>query len=87
MGRRRMGHPREPGCGTDSGCSDDVTGGGGAPVAEVAMRKRQQTRLFCEKVPVIAYGDLFGLRVARKTVKGFDGKTDRPRFYNVWLDK
>jgi hypothetical protein len=32
-------------------------------------------------------GDLFGLRAARKTVKGFDEKTDRPRFYNVWLDK
>lgn len=36
---------------------------------------------------MIAYGDLFGLRAARKTVKGFDEKTDRPRFYNVWLDK
>ena len=87
MARRRMGHPRMPGCGTDSGCSDGVSGGGGAPVAEVAMRRRQQTRLFYEKVPVIAYGDLFGLRAARKTVKGFDEKTDRPRFYNVWLGK
>jgi hypothetical protein len=43
--------------------------------------------LFYEKVPVIGYGDLFGLRAARKTVTGFDEKTDRPRFYNVWLER
>lgn len=53
----------------------------------IRFHREQQTRLFYEKVPVIAYGDLFGLRAARKAVKGFDEKTDRPRFYNVWLDK
>jgi peptide/nickel transport system substrate-binding protein len=47
----------------------------------------QQTRLFYEKVPVIRYGDLFGLRAARKTVKGFDESNERIRFYNVWLEK
>src|SRR5687768_9148801 len=47
----------------------------------------QQTRLFYEKVPVIRYGDLFGLRAARNTVKGFDEGNERIRFYNVWLEK
>ena len=47
----------------------------------------QQTRLFYEKVPVIRYGDLFGLRAARNTVKGFDESNERLRFYNVWLQK
>jgi len=47
----------------------------------------QQTRQFYEKVPVIRYGDLFGLRAARNTVKGFNDKTERVRFYNVWLEK
>jgi len=47
----------------------------------------QQTRLFYEKVPVIRYGDLHGLRAARRTVRGFNENTDRPRFYNVWLDR
>jgi peptide/nickel transport system substrate-binding protein len=59
---------------------------------EADPRKRadlwaQQTRLFYEKVPAIRYGDLHGLRAARKSVKGFNEKTDRPRFYNVWLEK
>ena len=44
-------------------------------------------KLFYEKVPVIRYGDLHGLRAARKKLKGFNEKTERPRFYNVWLDK
>ena len=47
----------------------------------------QQTRQFYEKVPVIRYGDLFGLRAARNTVKGFNESTERVRFYNVWLEK
>jgi len=47
----------------------------------------QQTRQFYEKVPVIRYGDLFGLRAARNTVKGFDESTERIRFYNVWIEK
>jgi peptide/nickel transport system substrate-binding protein len=47
----------------------------------------QQTRQFYEKVPVIRYGDLFGLRAARNTLKGFDETNERVRFYNVWLEK
>src|SRR6266480_5261982 len=47
----------------------------------------QQTRQFYEKVPVIRYGDLFGLRAMRTSVKGFNERTERIRFYNVWLDK
>jgi len=47
----------------------------------------QQTRQFYEKVPVIRYGDLFGLRAARNTVKGVNESTERVRFYNVWLEK
>ena len=47
----------------------------------------QQTKLFYDKVPVIRYGDLFGLRAARKTVMGFSEKTERPRFWGVWLEK
>jgi len=46
-----------------------------------------QTRQFYEKVPVIRYGDLFGLRAMRTSMKGFNEKTERIRFYNVWLDK
>ncbi len=47
----------------------------------------QQTKIFYDKVPVARYGDLFGLRAARKTVKGFNDKVERPRFWGVWLEK
>ncbi len=47
----------------------------------------EQNRLFYEKVPVIRYGDLFGLRAIRNTTKGFNEKTERIRFYNVWVEK
>jgi peptide/nickel transport system substrate-binding protein len=47
----------------------------------------QMTKVFYEKVPVARYGDLFGLRAMRKTVKGFNDKTERPRFWGVWLEK
>ena len=47
----------------------------------------RQTRLFYEKVPVIRYGDLFGLRAMQAGVQGFNEKTERIRFYNVWLEK
>jgi peptide/nickel transport system substrate-binding protein len=59
---------------------------------EVDPKKRmamweQQTRQVYEKVPVIRYGDLFGLRAIRNTTKGFNEKTERIRFYNVWVEK
>ena len=47
----------------------------------------QMTRAFYDKVPVARYGDLFGLRAMRKTVKGFSDKTERPRFWGVWIEK
>ncbi len=46
-----------------------------------------QTRLFYEKVPSIRYGDLHGLRAARKTVRGFNERMDRPRFHGMWLER
>ncbi len=46
----------------------------------------QQTKLFYEKVPVIRYGDLFGMRAASKKLKGLNEKTERVRFYNVWIE-
>ena len=47
----------------------------------------QMTKRFYEYVPVARYGDLFGLRGIRKNVKGFNEKTERPRFWGVWLEK
>ena len=47
----------------------------------------QATRLWYDKVPSIRLGDLHGLRAVQKTVKGLNENTERPRFYNVWLDK
>jgi len=44
-------------------------------------------RTFYERVPVIRYGDLFGLRAMQASVKGYNEKMAFPRFYNVWLDK
>jgi peptide/nickel transport system substrate-binding protein len=47
----------------------------------------QQTRLWYEKVPSLRLGDLHGLRAVQKTVKGLNENTERPRFYNVWLER
>jgi len=47
----------------------------------------KQTRLFYEKVPAVRYGDIFGLRAIRTTVKNFNDRTERIRLFNVWLDK
>ena len=46
----------------------------------------QQTRLWYDKVPSIRLGDLHGLR-AVQAVKGLNERTERPRFYNVWLSR
>ena len=63
-----------------------------AMIRETDYKKRlalweQMHKVFYEKVPVIRYGDLFGLRAMQATVKGFNEKMAFPRFYNVWLDK
>jgi peptide/nickel transport system substrate-binding protein len=47
----------------------------------------QMHRLWYEKVPSIRYGDLHGLRAASKRLQGFNEKTERPRFHNVWLER
>jgi hypothetical protein len=47
----------------------------------------KQTRLFYQKVPSIRYGDLFGLRAIRSTVKNFNEGIERIQLYNVWMDK
>ena len=47
----------------------------------------QMHQLWYEKVPSVRYGDLHGLRAAAKKMQGFNDKTERPRFHNVWLDR
>jgi peptide/nickel transport system substrate-binding protein len=47
----------------------------------------QQHRVFYEKVPVIRYGDLFGLHAMRAPVKGVNEKLEWIRFHNVWLEQ
>jgi peptide/nickel transport system substrate-binding protein len=59
---------------------------------EIDQKKRyalweQMHKLWYEKVPSIRYGDLHGLRAASKKLQGFNEKTERPRFQNVWLDR
>ncbi|HKC96564.1 MAG TPA: hypothetical protein VKG20_00960, partial [Methylomirabilota bacterium] len=56
------------------------------PKRRMAMWE-QQTRQVYEKVPMIRYGDLAALRTLRNTTKGFDEKTQRVRFTNVWVEK
>jgi peptide/nickel transport system substrate-binding protein len=63
-----------------------------AMIRETDYKKRfalweQMHRVFYEKVPVIRYGDLFGLRAASKKLHDFDEKMERMRIYNAWLDK
>jgi peptide/nickel transport system substrate-binding protein len=47
----------------------------------------QMHQLWYEKVPSVRYGDLHGLRAAAKKMQGFNDRTERPRFHNVWLDR
>ena len=73
-------------------CDEDIQRLNQELARETDPRKRfalweQQTRLFYEKVPSIRYGDLHGLRAARRAAKGFNERTERPRFYNVWLER
>jgi peptide/nickel transport system substrate-binding protein len=80
--------PNWPGWTSD----EDILTIGAQLARETDPKKRyalweQQTKLFYEKVPVARYGDLFGLRAARKHVKGFNDKVERPRFWGVWLEK
>ena len=47
----------------------------------------QQTKLFYEKVPVIRYGDLFGLRAAAEDGEGLQREDRAPAVRGVWLEK
>jgi peptide/nickel transport system substrate-binding protein len=72
-------------------CDEEIQAVKAEMARETDYKKRfalweRQHRLFYEKVPVIRYGDLFGLRAASKRVKGFNEKTERIRMYNVWLE-
>src|SRR5256885_10338629 len=61
-----------------------------ATILDTDYKKRlalweQMHTAFYDKVPVIRYGDLFGLRAAAKKVRDLDEKTERLRIYNAWL--
>jgi peptide/nickel transport system substrate-binding protein len=73
-------------------CSEEIQRIQAELARETDPKKRyalweQQHRVFYEQAPVIRYGDLFGLRAIRSTVKGFDEKIERMRVTNVWLDR
>ncbi len=73
-------------------CDADIQGLLQEMARETDQRKRfalweQMHRLWYEKVPSVRYGDLHGLRAVSKKVQGFNEKTERPRFYNVWLER
>jgi len=73
-------------------CDEQIQSIKTAMIRETDYKKRfalweQMHKVFYEKVPVIRYGDLFGLRAASKKLKDLNEKTERVRLYNVWLDK
>jgi peptide/nickel transport system substrate-binding protein len=73
-------------------CDSDIQALNQDLARETDQKKRfalweQMHRLFYEKVPSIRYGDLHGLRAASRKVQGFNEKTERPRFHNVWLER
>ncbi len=47
---------------------------------------KEVNQAFYEKVPVIRYGDLFGLRIMQKHLKNVQ-RLIRPFFWNVWIEK
>jgi ABC-type transport system substrate-binding protein len=73
-------------------CDEEVQAIQSELARETDYKKRyalweKQTKLFYEQAPSIRYGDIFGLRAVRTTVKNFNDKTERIRLFNVWLDK
>ena len=40
--------------------------------------------LYYEDVPVVYFGDIFGLEATRKELKGYEAWYVVPRFWNVW---
>jgi peptide/nickel transport system substrate-binding protein len=73
-------------------CDADIQGLLQEMGRETDQKKRyalweQMHQLWYEKVPSVRYGDLHGLRAASKKLQGFNEKTERPRLYNVWLER
>src|SRR2546427_6863196 len=71
-------------------CDEQIQTIKAAMIREADYKKRlalweQMHTAFYDKVPVIRYGDLFGLRAAAKKVRDLDEKTERLRIYNAWL--
>jgi peptide/nickel transport system substrate-binding protein len=72
-------------------CDEEIQAVKAEMLKETDYKKRfalweKQHQLFYEKVPVIRYGDLFGLRAASKRLKGVNERMERIRFYNTWLE-
>jgi peptide/nickel transport system substrate-binding protein len=73
-------------------CDPDINGRLDAIRRETDQKKRMALweevhKLFYERVPVIRFGDLLGLRAMQAHVKGFNESMAFPRFHNVWLEK
>jgi ABC-type transport system substrate-binding protein len=73
-------------------CDKNINDRMDAILREADPRKRlalwdEIHQLFYERVPVIRYGDLHGLRAMQAYVKGFNESVAFPRFHNVWLDR
>ncbi len=73
-------------------CDEQIQSIKNAMIRETDYKKRfalweQMHKVFYEKVPVIRYGDLFGLRAASKKLRDFNEKTERVRIFNAWLDQ
>ena len=71
-------------------CDEEIQSIKATMIKETDQKKRfalweQMHKAFYEKVPVIRYGDLFGLRAASKRLRDLNEKTERVRLYNAWL--
>ncbi len=71
-------------------CDEEIQAIKSEMLKETDYKKRfglweRQTKLFYDKVPVIRYGDLFGMRAASKKLMGINEKMERVRMFNVWL--
>ena len=71
-------------------CDEEIQTIKSALIRETDQKKRfalweQMHRAFYDKVPVIRYGDLFGLRAASRRLRDLNERTERVRLYNAWL--
>jgi peptide/nickel transport system substrate-binding protein len=73
-------------------CDPDINGRLDAIRRETDQKKRMALweevhKLFYERVPVLRFGDLLGLRAMQAHLKGFNESMAFPRFHTVWLEK